>query len=160
MSLTKLHAPLFIEVNIKFTKPAVVSAVLGVYVGLRTALFGVNVPVPELVHVPLPVEEYPFNTTTGLFLHTEILSPAFTSGAGVKLISIVLVEAIQFPLPVVLSVITTLPAVVSAALAIYVTFMVVLLGAKVPVPEEDHIAPPAIVNDPVKATVALLAHLV
>jgi hypothetical protein len=138
----------------------VVSAVLGVYVGLNTELLGDKVPVPKVVHVPDPVEAYPFNTTIGLFLQTEILAPAFTTGAGLKLTRMVLVVALQLPLEVVLSVITTLPAVVSAGLAEYVAFIVVVEGAKLPVPDVNHFAPPAPVNEPVNMAMALFAQTV
>ena len=78
---------------------------------------GLKVPVPLPDQVPDPVEEYPFNMATGLVLQTAISDPAFTRGAELKLMSMVLVVALQLPLDVVLKVITTLPAVVSAGLA-------------------------------------------
>jgi hypothetical protein len=105
-----------VDVNIKLTEPAVVSAVLGVYVGFKTEA-ELSVPVPMVDQVPVPVDEYPLSTAAGLFLQTDIVDPAMTSGAGVKLTFIVLVDAVQLPLPVVANVMVTLPAVVSAALA-------------------------------------------
>ncbi|MBK6985064.1 MAG: hypothetical protein IPH32_10075 [Bacteroidetes bacterium] len=48
-------------------------------------MFGVNVPVPPL-QIPVVVgpDITPAKTVAELFLHVEILTPAFTEGDGVK----------------------------------------------------------------------------
>lgn len=54
----------------------------------------------------------------------------------------------------------TVPAVVSAALGMYVAFITVLFGLKVPLPFVLQAAPEEIVNDPAIVTFALFAQTV
>ena len=108
--------PLLVEVSVSTTEPAAKSAALGIYVAFSVVGLGVKLPLPEVVQVPVPVLEYPFSETLGLFTHTESSGPASTRGAFVMVIIIWSVTARQFPFPVVVMVIVTVPAVVSAPL--------------------------------------------
>ena len=49
-SFTARQLPLPVEVNVKVTVPAVMSAALKVYVPVRVVLFGLKVPIPLLLH--------------------------------------------------------------------------------------------------------------
>jgi hypothetical protein len=73
--------------------------------------------VPLVVHVALPVDEYPPSCAIGLFLQTATVPGVVTRGAGEKVIVMLFATERQFPFPVVFNVMTTLPAVVSAGLA-------------------------------------------
>ena len=84
----------------------------------KVVAVGANVPVPMVVHVPLPVEEEPFRDAEGLFTHTEIVAPAFTRGALLIVTIIASVVGLQLPTPVVVSTSVTDPAAVSAELGI------------------------------------------
>ena len=66
-------------------------------------------------------------------------------------------SALQVPLPTVVNVNVTVPAVRSAALGVYTAFSVFAFGAYVPVPPL-HVAPVATVTDPFKEMALLLAH--
>ena len=63
------HPPLFVEVRVRITDPAVVSAVLGSYAAFNVVDVGVKVPVPEVVQSPVlvPPETDPFSETIALF---------------------------------------------------------------------------------------------
>ena len=79
-------------------------------------MLGLKAPVPP-VHIPVddpPVIE-PFKVTSGLLAQTDWFTPALTIGAGVMVIVILSLTGLQFPLPVVVSVKVTVPAVISAA---------------------------------------------
>src|ERR1700749_547034 len=158
VSVTALHPPLLADVKINVTCLVVVSAELGTYVALSVVLFGVNVPLPDVLHVPEPVDEEPFNTWLGLLKQTLASAPAETFGAFVIVTNMVSVAALQFPFPLVVSIMLTLPAVVSTLLGIYVVFKLELLGENEPVPVLDQTPPVATVTEPVKATLALLPH--
>ena len=129
------------------------------YVALSVFALGEKVPVPKVVHTPLPVVEEPFKETLGLFLHAMVFDPATTRGLSVILITIASDTGLHSPFPVVVSVMVTLPAAVSAALGVYVGFMLVALE-KMPVPEDDQVAPVPIENEPLRETTALFAHTV
>ena len=73
---------------------------------------------PLVLQVPLPVLELPFNVTIGLLAQILSLFPALTFGACVNVIVKLSVTALQPPLPVVVSISNTLPAVVSALLGL------------------------------------------
>ena len=118
VSVTALQFALLPEVRISVTLPAVVSAVLGIYVAFKVLAFGVNVPLPLVLHVPEPVLDVPFKVTLGLVLQTFTFAPAFTFGAGVIVMITVSVTALHNPFPVVVRTSVTLCAVVSAALGI------------------------------------------
>ena len=53
-SLTAGHGPLLSEVNVNVTKPFVISVGEILYDPFKVILFGLNVPLPELVHIPKP----------------------------------------------------------------------------------------------------------
>ena len=86
-SITGLQLPLLVDVKIKFAKPAVNSAALGVYVAVNTELFALYVPEPpdQLPVVVVP-DTTPASAVIGLFLHEVKFTPAFTNGELVKLI--------------------------------------------------------------------------
>ena len=52
-----------VEVSVKFTEPFAMSDALGVYNAFNVVLFGVNVPVPLVVQIPVvvPPSTDPFN---------------------------------------------------------------------------------------------------
>ena len=77
-----------------------------------------NIPVPRVDHCPLPVVDVPVIEETGLLRQAILFGPAFTFGGSVIVIIIVSVTEIQVPFPVVVRIIVTLPAVVSAALGV------------------------------------------
>jgi hypothetical protein len=84
-----LQFPLLVDVSVKLTEPAAISAALGVYNEFNVALFGVNVPVPP-AQIPVdvgPVTD-PESEEMGLLLHTVIFEPAATIGAPVKVTKI------------------------------------------------------------------------
>src|SRR5688572_24723189 len=109
-------------------------------------LFGLKLPVPLVLQVAVPVLVVPFSTTLGLFTHTESSIPAFTTGASVIVMTTWSCTARQVPLPVVVTVIVTVPAAVSALLGIYVTVGETLLGVKLPVPDVVQTTPLETVN--------------
>ena len=78
-------------------------------------LLGVNVPAPPDQIPPDAIVTEPFKVTNALFPQTVWSAPAFTVGAGVMVIVILSVTALQFPLPVVVNVRVTVPAAISAA---------------------------------------------
>lgn len=124
---------------------------------MSTPPFGEKMPLPNVVQVAVPVDDVPLSVVADALSQSTWLAPAKTTGAGVKLNSIVSVTWLQPPFPVVVKNINTLPAVVSAALGVY-KVVNELLGVNVPVPELDHTPPLAIVTEPFRATVGLLAH--
>ena len=98
--------------------PTEISAALGIYVPFNAFGFGENDPVPLDDQVPVPVLDDPLNNTFGLLTQTETLLPAFTSGAGVIVMTIESETAKQVPLPVLVRYSVTVPAEVSAALGV------------------------------------------
>jgi len=127
-----------VDINLRVTEPATVSVLLGWYVVDKLVLDGLNVPVPELDQIPVPVVDVPVRLTFGLFPQTVILFPAVTVTLEMNVITMVSVTGLQFPLPVDVSTSVTLPAVVSALLGLYEPVNEVLDGVNVPVPELDH----------------------
>ena len=71
-SIAALHPPLLVDVSVKVTLPAVLSAAEGVYVAPSVVLLGVNDPVPEVVQVPvvLPPLTEPDKVTIALLAQT------------------------------------------------------------------------------------------
>jgi hypothetical protein len=118
LSSSALQFPLDVEVRIRITLPAEVSAVPGTYVAFKVVAVGENVPVPSVVQTALPVEEKPLSAALGLLMHTEIFGPALTTGASVMVMIIVSVTGLQVPTPVEVSVMITVPEAVSAGLGI------------------------------------------
>lgn len=161
LSSSGLQFPLAVEVRIRITLPAAVSAGVGTYVAVRAVAVGVKLPVPSVVHVPLPVELLPLSEAFGLLIQTEILAPALTNGALVMVTIMVSVTGLHRPTPVVVSMMATLPLAVSAASGIYVAERVVLLGEKVPPPDDDHNPPVTVpLTDPLNEIVGLFAQTV
>jgi hypothetical protein len=93
--VTGLHAPLFFEVRVRITLPAVVSALLGVYVALSVVLLGVNTPVPLLLHCAEPVLELPFSEIISLLAQTVWFEPAFTTAGTSTVTDTVPAEPVQ-----------------------------------------------------------------
>jgi hypothetical protein len=110
--------------------------------------------VPEFVTVTVPLKD-----AFGDDLQITWSTPAFTVGALVILTVITEVTARHCPLPVVLNVNVTVPALISAALGVYVAFNVFAFGEKVPVPDVVHV-PPVLPPEifPFRLTAGLLAH--
>jgi len=159
-SATALQPPLPVVVKIKFTVPAAVSAALKVYVAFKVFGSGVNVPLPELIHVP-PVEIVtdPFKETLPIFAHMVVSLPASAVGRGVIVIIIVSITAKQEPLAVEVSVNVTVANAMSAGLGVYVPFNANESGVNVPVPLVVHwpvIVPPE--TEPLRVTSGLFAH--
>src|SRR4029077_2022040 len=81
--------PLFFEVSVSVTLPAVISAALGTYVAASVVALGENVPVPLVLHCADPVVHVPLNLTESLFAQTVWLLPAFTT-AGLFITTVTL----------------------------------------------------------------------
>ena len=156
-SVTGRHPPLFAEARVSVTFPAALSAALGVYVVLREEAFP-NVPVPDVVHVPLPVEEVPVRETTELFAQTVTSLPALTVGAGVNVTRMLSSSELQFPLLDVLRISITLPAAISEASGLYVALSVRLSGEKVPPPKVVQMPEPE-VEVPFSETAGLFSQI-
>ena len=82
-------------------------------------LFGENVPVPEVDHIPpLATVTAPFRLTVALLAQTVTLLPASAVGAWLNVMVMLLDTGAQAPLFLEVRVRVTLPAVVSALLGI------------------------------------------
>src|SRR6266536_3160683 len=107
------------------------------------------------------VHEYVKNDPLTTALRTVLVSsstyftPLFIIGGVLIATTIMSVAAAHGPLPVVVKLSFTLPAVLSLAPGKYVAFKLVFDGEKLPVPEVLHIAPVALLNCPFKTTLAL-----
>jgi hypothetical protein len=118
-SVTVLQVPFPVLVSVIVTVPAVISAALGAYVTLSVVLLGMNVPDPVLVHIPtLATDITPLIETFGLAEQVVLSGPALAVGASEIVTIIWSVAATQLPLPVVVNVRVTVPAVVSASLGV------------------------------------------
>ena len=117
-SVTGLFGPFPVDVRVKVTVPAEISAALGVYTALSAVFPGLYVPLPP-DHIPpvAPITD-PLSVTEGLFAQDVWSTPAFTVGAAVIVIVITSLTELQFPFPVVVSVKVTVPAVISKALRV------------------------------------------
>ena len=91
-------------------------------------VLGSKLPAPPLQIPPVATVKDPASATAALFPHTVRSTPAFAVGAGVMAKVTWSLTALQFPLPVVVSVNVTVPAVTSALLGVYTAFTAVLLG--------------------------------
>src|ERR1051326_2269870 len=107
-----------VEVSLRVTVPAAVSAALGMYVPFSVVLFGENVPLPLVLHTPVPVLEVPFSVTFALLAQTVWLLPALTVGVCWYVIVTVSETDKQDPLLVEVNISVTVPADVSAVLGI------------------------------------------
>ena len=81
-------------------------------------VLGSNVPLPPLQMPPVAIENEPERFTDGAFAHRTRSRPAFAVGAGVIVQVTWSLTALQFPLPVVVSVSVTNPALRSATLGV------------------------------------------
>ena len=113
-SLTALQLPLPTVVSVSVAVPAARSAALGVYTALVLVLFGLYVPVPPLQITPVDTVKAPASVIAELFAHTVAFGPAFTVGAGVKVMTRLSETLLQLPLPVVVNVRVNVPAASSA----------------------------------------------
>ena len=161
-SITAKHVPLFVDVKNKVTPPAVVSATVTLYEPFNVVSFGVNVPEPEVVQIPLvlPPETLPFNDAIIVPLHNTIVEPALTNGDGLYVIIIVSVTAVQVPFPVEVIMIVSLPLLIAAVSGIYVVVKLILSGLNVPLLRVDQRTPVAFNTVPVNETDALFEHTV
>ena len=71
VSVTTLHKPLFVELNMSFIVPAAVSALDDIYCGLNIVEVGVKTPDPVDDHEPVAVAltTLPFNVIVALLPH-------------------------------------------------------------------------------------------
>jgi len=133
-----LQLPLFVEIRVKLTEPAAISAALGVYSEFNVVLLGVKVPVPP---AQIPVEVGPFTEPEreeiGLLLHTDILEPALTIGAPVNVTKILSFTWLQFPLLLEANTKYTDPAATSVGVGVYVEVNAELAGLNNPVPPDQ-----------------------
>ena len=93
----------------------------------------------------------------GASAHTFTGLTGVIVGAGVNVMVAVPDTMLQFPLPVDCKVKFRVPALISAAVGVYVGFSTFLPGVNVPAPP-THVPPDATVTEPFKLTVALLEH--
>jgi hypothetical protein len=84
-SLIAPQPPLCVDVKNNVTIPAVESALLNWYVEFNVESFGKNIPLPDVVQIPvvLPPLTVPLKAAVFVDIQTEISVPAFT--IGVKL---------------------------------------------------------------------------
>jgi len=116
VSVTLKQFPLPALVNVRRTEPDATSAGDGIYVPVSVVLFGLNVPVPDVLQVPLPVEEVPVYNALGMLLQRNIVVPASTTGAFVIVMTIESITDRHVPLSVVVRYNVTDPTAVSPAL--------------------------------------------
>lgn len=62
----------FVELKVSVTEPEVVSAALGIYVAFKVLSFGLNIPLPLVLQIPVLEVPFtvPFNKTDALFAQT------------------------------------------------------------------------------------------
>ena len=113
------HGELPTTVSVNVTVPAVISAALGVYVGVNVVP-PVNVPVPLVPQLSLTlfVALAPVILTEAELVHMDWLPPATAVGAAVIVNTLVDVALAHGELPVAVSVNVTVPAVISAGLGV------------------------------------------
>jgi hypothetical protein len=119
LSTASLQDPFPVAVNVNVTVPAVTSAALGVYIGVR-AFALLNVPVPEVVQVKPPLllavgalpEVERSRSSPSQIVSSE---PASAVAAGVMVNTIASVASLHEPFPVAVIVNVTVPAVISFA---------------------------------------------
>jgi hypothetical protein len=129
-----LHEPFPVVVRIRSTCPDAISPLVGVYVAPSAFGEGLNEPSPPL-HCP-PAQKFtkPLSEMVALLPQAVWFAPALETGEGAKLIVILSATALQFPLPVEVSVSVVCPAVSSAFDGVYSALSVVLFGVNVPPP--------------------------
>jgi hypothetical protein len=134
------QTPGFKAVSFKITEPLFISAALGEYPAFNCVAEGLNVPVPEVVHMPPPaITIEPANCTLLTCEQTSWSGPAFTAGSGPNLTVRLELTTLQLFWLVDVRVSTTAAAALSAAEGRYCAFKEVLFGEKVPVPAVVHI---------------------
>src|SRR5690554_1311572 len=89
----------------------------------------------------------PFRFTSGLLAQTTAFVPALAVGDGVKVMVSESVTAVQFPIPVVVSVSTIDPELISVCVGEYVGFSEFEFGVNDPCPPL-HVPPLALVTAP------------
>jgi len=121
-------------------------------------LFGVNNPVPEVLHIAPPISTDPLRVAAP---PEQIVwsAPAFTIGSAAKAITTLSLNEGHGAIPVAVSDKITLPAAISAAEAIYEAFKVMASGAKLPDPVVLHVIPELLVEVPFNIAL-LLAQMV
>jgi hypothetical protein len=130
-----------LAVNVSNTLPDDISEPLGVYVAAVKELALANVPVPLVDHVtPLVLfaDEPVVILTAPSIEQVGIAEPALAVGAAVIVNVFVDVAAVHEPALFAVSFIVTLPALISAALGLYVAAVNDVALVNVPVPVDDH----------------------
>src|ERR1051325_7473285 len=158
LSVAAFQVPFPLLVSVRVTVPAVFSAAVGAYVAFKVFAFGVNVPAPPDHVPPEATVTEPASVTVALLEHTVWSAPALAVGAVVIVITITSFTPVHPPLFVEVSVSVLVPAVISAALGVYVVLSA-LAFPKVPVPEEVHVPLP-VEEEPERVTTELFAHTV
>jgi hypothetical protein len=153
LSVTAGQGPLLVDVKVKITLPAVISAAVIVYLVVRLVVETMP-PMPELVHAPVepPPPIVPERPIVGVVEQSDWLTPAFTI-AGCRIIIISVSESgKQFPLLVEVKVSVTEPAAISAGPGVYDAVSTLAAGEKVPLPDvvQLPVEAPA-VTDPLRA---------
>ena len=113
------HGELPTAVSVNVTLPAVISAALGVYVGVNVVPL-VNVPVPLVPQLTLAwlVALAPVMLTEAELVHMDWLPPA-TAVAALDIVNVLVDEALaQGETAVAVNVNVTIPAVISAGLGV------------------------------------------
>lgn len=136
------HAVFPVAVNVRILLPAAISAALGVYVHKVNELASVKVPVPfddQIIPALLDALDPAVMFTAPVAEQVITGVPATAVGAGVIVSILVEIALGQGVLPKAVRVIVTLPAVISAAVGVYVQFVKELRFTNVPNPEEDQV---------------------
>jgi hypothetical protein len=106
---------LFEEVKVNVTMPAVISAFVMLYVGVKEVLEGLNPPVPVVTQKPVvtPPVTLPLRLTLPTDEHTVCEGPATTTAIFFTNIFMVSFTARQFPFPVEVRTRVTVPVKIS-----------------------------------------------
>jgi hypothetical protein len=75
---------LLVDVRVSIIVPAALSAAVVIYCAFKALLDGENVPVPEVVQMPVevPPVTVPLRNTNGLAMQTTWSGPAFAKGGS------------------------------------------------------------------------------
>ena len=116
VSVAAVQGPLLVDVSVKITEPAVMSAGVMAYTLFRTGVAGVSAPLPELLHVPvlLPPPMIPERAMVGVVEQSVWLRPASAVGGCLTRMASVAEAGRQLPLLVDVNVSVTAPAAMSA----------------------------------------------
>jgi hypothetical protein len=155
------HGPLFWEVSVNVTIPALTSLAEIKYCGLRTLAEGLNDPPPLVVQAPadpVPPKIPPFNAILPDVAQIDWFGPARTVGVLIIVILTVSETTGQTPLLVELKVKTTEPAITSAGVMLYEVLNELLPGLNDPAPAVPQAPAPNGFTVPLSAIAGTLEH--